>query len=489
MNNIKNKTISGLAWKFSERITAQLVTFVVSAVLARVLSPADYGVIAIVNVFIAIANVFVDSGFGNSLIQKKNADNVDFSSVFYFNIVMSLAVYFVLYLIAPYISSFYNKEILTPVLRVLGFRLVIAGINSVQHAYVSKKMIFKRFFWSTLFGTVLSAAVGIVMAYNGFGVWSLVGQYMTNTTVDTIVLWFTVRWRPSLAFSFKKLKGLFSYGWKILVTSLIDTTFFKLRQLLIGKMYTSEDLAFYSKGDHFPSLVVTNVNSSIRAVLFPAMSNSQDKKEAVKAMARRSIRTSSYIMFPMMMGLAVLAEPIVKIILTDKWLPCVPFLQICCCVYAFMPLDTANLQAIKAMGRSDIILKLQIIKKTISVIILLISIRYGVLAVALSNIFTCFITSFTNAFPNKKLLKYSYLEQIKDITPSVLISVCMGIVVYISSKLFAGLMPILPAMIIEIIIGVLVYFILSEIFKIDSYVYIKETAKEYINNKKGDNVC
>ena len=327
----------------------------VSIILARMLDPSHYGAIALVTVFITFANMFVTSSFGNSLIQKKDADNVDFSSVFYFNIILGILVYAVVFIMAPYIAGYFNMEILCPVLRVLGLRLIVAGANSVQHAYVSKQMLFKRFFWSTLGGTIGSAILGITMAYMGFGIWALVVQYMFNSIIDTLVLWFTVKWRPKLAFSLKRLKNLFSYGWKFLVSSLLDTGYNELRSLVIGKMYTPADLAYYNKGKNFPNLIVTNVNSSIQSVLFPAMANCQDKKEQVKSMCRRSIRTSSYIMLPLMTGLALVAEPFVKLLLTEKWLQCVPYLQIACFTFAFMPIHTANLQAIKAMGRSDIV--------------------------------------------------------------------------------------------------------------------------------------
>ena len=410
----KNKVLSGLFWKFSERISAQLVTFIVSIVLARLLDPSHYGTIAIVNVFIALANVFVISGFGNSLIQKKNSDELDYSSVFYANIFLTIILYLILYFTAPIIAEFYNMEILCPTLRVLGLRLIVGGVNSVQHAYVSKNMMFRRFFWSTLFGTILSGVVGLIMAYRGYGVWALVAQYMTNTCVDTVVLWFSVRWRPILAFSFNRLKFLFSYGWKLLISAFLDTGYKELRTIVIGKMYSSNDLAFYNKGKSFPDLIVTNINNSIQSVLFPAMSNEQDNKNTIKLMVRRSIRISSFIMLPMMTGLALVAEPLIRLLLTDKWIYCVPYLQISCFTFAFMPIHTANLQAIKAMGRSDLFLKLEIIKKVISITVLIGVMQYGVFAIAVSAMLTTLTSSFINAYPNKKLIGYTYLEQLKD---------------------------------------------------------------------------
>ena len=289
--------ISNLMWKFGERISAQFVTLFVSIVLARLLSPSDYGAIALVTIFITIANVFVVNGFGTALIQKKQADNLDFSSVFYVNILFSLFLYAILFILSPYVASFYNMEILCPVMRVLSLRIPIAAINSIQQAYVSRNMMFKKFFFSTLFGTLLSGIVGCVMAYKGFGIWALVGQYLTNTTVDTIVLWFTVRWRPELKFSFSRVKVLLSYGWKLLLSGLLDTGYQQLRSLIIGKKYTSSDLAYYNQGQKYPELVVVNINTSISSVLFPAISQSQDNIEVVKGMTRRAIKVSSFIMW------------------------------------------------------------------------------------------------------------------------------------------------------------------------------------------------
>ena len=466
---VRSKVISGLIWKFAERISAQLVTFIVSIVLARLLSPSHYGAIAIVNVFIALANVFVVSGFGNSLIQKKDADDTDFSSVFYFNILMSIVMYMIVFFSAPIIADFYSMPILTPVLRVMGLRLIVAGINSVQHAYVARHMLFKRFFWSTFGGTLVSGIVGIVMAYRGFGIWALVAQYMTNTTVDTIVLWFTVKWRPKLLLSLNRLGRMFSYGWKLLVSAFLDTGYNELRSLIIGKMYTSSDLAFYNKGKQFPNLIVTNINTSIQSVLFPAMANSQDKKDQIKLMCRRSIRISSYIMLPLMAGLALVAEPFVKLLLTDKWLPCVPFIQIVSMTYALRPIQTANLQAINALGRSDIFLKLEIIKKVIGIAILICAARFGVLAIAISGFFTSIVSSFINAYPNRALIGYNYFEQVKDLANGILPLVAMVVTV-----IAVGFLKIdtLALLILQAVTGFAVYVITSVITKNESFRYI-----------------
>ena len=381
---MKNKTIANFMWRFAERCGAQLVTFVVSIVLARLLSPEDYGTIALVTVFTSILQVFVDSGLGTALIQKKDADDLDFSSVFFFNFAVCILLYVGMFVAAPWIASFYNDTELTPVVRVISLTLVISGIKGIQQAYVSKHMMFKRFFFSTIGGTLFSAVLGIILAYVGCGVWALVAQQLSNASIDTLILWLTVKWRPKKMFSWTKLKELLSFGWKLLVSSLLDVGYYNLRNLIIGKMYTSSDLAFYNQGDKFPKLIVTNINSSIDSVLLPTMSGVQDDRERVKNMTRRAIKTSTYIMAPLMMGLAFCAKPIVSLILTDKWLPCVPYLQIFCITYMFWPIHTANLNAINAMGRSDLFLKLEIAKKCIGMILLITTMRFGVMAMAYS---------------------------------------------------------------------------------------------------------
>ena len=397
------KVLSNISWRFAERAGARAVSFIVTLVIARILSPSDYGVIAMVNVFIELADVIVASGFGSAVIQKKDADELDYSSAFYFQLVLSALTYIILFFSAPYIQRFYGKQyiLLSSVLRILGLRLFLVALNSMQNAYVSKHMQYKKFFFATLSGTIISAFLGIVSAYQGFGVWALVIQYLSNSIINTLVLWITVEWHPVLKFSFYRLQQLYSYGWKLLATSLVDIGYQKLRDLLIGKIYSSADLAFYNRGTSFPSLIVSNINTSIDNVIFPVMSNEQDNIEKVKAMARRSIKTSSYIMFPMMMGMAVCAEPIIRLILTEKWLPAVPFLQIFCFVYAWQPIHTANLNAIKALGCSGLYLKLGIWKDIIGIIALIASIKYGVFWVAVSCGIAEIAASAINALPNK----------------------------------------------------------------------------------------
>ena len=466
--------ITNFIWRLAERCGAQLVTFIVSIVLARILEPEDYGKIALVTVFTTIMQVFVDSGLGTALIQKKDADDLDFSSVFYFNFIVCLLLYMIMFFAAPFIAAFYNDPIYTPIVRAVSLTIIISGIKGIQQAYVSRHMLFKRFFYATIIGTLISAAVGIFMAYSGFGVWAIVAQQLTNTTIDTLVLWLTVKWRPKKMFSLQRLKTLLSFGWKMLASSLLDTVYNNVRSLIIGKVYSSSDLAYYNQGDKFPNVIVTNINASIDSVLLPAMSNVQDERAVVKSMARRAIKVSTYIMAPLMVGLAVCAETIVCTFLTDKWLPSVLFLRIFCVTYMFYPIHTANLNAIKAMGRSDLFLKLEILKKIVGITLIAITVKFGVVAMAYSLLLSTFISMIINSWPNKTLLNYSFHEQMLDIIPGILIAICMGGVVALIG--FWGL-PDLATLVIQVVVGACVYVCLSAAFKLDVFEYLIRLIK------------
>lgn len=468
------KVFSNFIWRFAERCGAQLVTFIVSIVLARILTPSDYGTIALVTVFTTILQVFIDSGLSTALIQKKDADDLDFSSVFYFNFVICIILYLIMFVSAPFIADFYKDSSLVSIVRVISLTLVISGVKGVQQSYVSRHMLFKRFFFSTLEGTIFSAVLGIIMAYVGFGVWAIVFQQLSNNAIDTLILWITVKWRPIKKFSWSRLKNLLSFGWKMLASSLLDTVYNNLRNMIIGKLYTSADLAFYNQGDKFPKLIVTNINTSIDSVLLPTMANEQDNHVRVKDMTRRAIKISTYIMAPLMIGLAFCAKPIVQIVLTDKWLPCVPYLQIFCISYLFWPIHTANLNAIKAMGRSDLFLKLEVIKKFIGMILLLITMNISVMAMAYSLLISGLISQVINSWPNRYLLKYSYIDQIKDILPNIVMALIMGVFVYFINYLN---LPNLVSLVLQIALGGIIYLVLSIFTKNDSFRYLINILK------------
>lgn len=473
----KSSTISNFLWRFAERCGAQIVTFIVSIVLARILTPEDYGKVALITVFTTIMQVFVDSGLGVALIQKKDADDLDFSSVFYFNFVICLVLYAAMFFASPFIANFYNDSSLTPIIRVISLTIVISGVKGIQQSYVSRNMLFKRFFYATLGGTIFSAILGIALAYTGFGVWAIVAQQLSNTTIDTLILWLTVKWRPKKMFSWERLKGLLSFGWKMLASSLLDTVYGNIRSLIIGKLYSSSDLAYYNQGQQFPNVVVTNINTSIDSVLLPTMASVQDDSQRVKTMTRRAIKTSTYIMAPLMMGLAFCAEPIVRLVLTDKWISCVPFLRIFCITYMFYPIHTANLNAIKAMGRSDLFLKLEIAKKIVGMILLLSTMWFGVMAMAYSLLVSSVLSQIINSWPNIKLLNYGYLEQLKDVIPSIALAVLMGFCVNLVSLLNLSN---IVTLLIQIPLGAVIYIITSELLHLESFNYLMDLIRPMI---------
>lgn len=474
MSSDKKNVLENFVWRFAERCGAQLVTFLVSIVLARILSPEDYGQIALITVFTTIMQVFVDSGLGTALIQKKDADDLDFSSVFYFNFVFCLVLYAAMFVAAPFIAGFYNDGSLIPIIRVISLTIVISGVKGIQQSYVSRNMLFKNFFYSTLGGTIFSAFLGIALAYAGFGVWAIVAQQLSNTTIDTLILWLTVKWRPKKIFSWKRLKGLLSFGWKMLASSLLDTLYNNVRSLIIGKMYSSSDLAFYDQGKKFPNVIVTNINTSIDSVLLPTMASAQDDSVRVKSMTRRAIKTSTYIMAPLMMGLAFCAEPIVRLALTDKWLPCVPFLRIFCITYMFYPIHTANLNAIKAMGRSDLFLKLEIAKKIVGILLLVSTMWFGVMAMAYSLLVSSVLSQIINSWPNRKLLNYGYLEQLKDVIPSIALAVFMGFCVNLVCLLELSN---IVTLLIQIPLGAVIYIVSSALLHLESFKYLMDMIR------------
>ena len=475
-----NKVFSNLIWRFSERIGAKLISVIVNLILARILAPELYGTVAIVLVFTEILQVFVESGFGTALIQKKDADDLDFSSVFFFNLAVSVFLYILLFAAAPVIAKVYRKPELLQIVRVVGLILIIAGVRNVQQAYVSRNMLFKRFFFATLGGTVVAAVIGIGMAVKGFGVWAYVAQYLLNNLVGTLILWFTVKWRPKMQFSLERLKGLFSYGWKLLVSSVLNIVSDKLRPLLIGYRFSASDLSFYNEGILFPNLIVDNVNSSIDSVLLPALSQQQDSAENVKAMTRRAIQISSYIMWPLMIGLFVCARPLVTLLLGDNWLPCIPFLRIFSLYYALFPIHTSNLNAIKAMGRSDIFLKLEILKRVLDFAFVVVTLFIGVKAMAIGLLVEGFLCLFINAFPNRKLCGYAFSEQVKDIIPAFLLSAGMGVVAYAVSLIGLGN---LVTLVLQVLCGASVYVALSAVLKLEPFCYLLGIVRKLLHRE------
>lgn len=472
---------TNLIWRLLERLGAQGVTFVVSIVLARLLDPAAYGTIALITIFLSILNVFVDSGMANALIQKKDSDDLDFSSVFWFNLGMCIFLYIIMFFSANFIAKFYHKSELVPLIRVLSIVLIISGIKNVQQAYITKNMQFKKFFIATIWGTIGAAIAGIMIAYLGGGVWALVMQSIFNSVVDTVLLWVTVRWRPKFVFSWTRVKGLLSYGWKLLSSSLIDNVYNNIRQLIIGRMYSADMLGIYNRGKQFPQIISTNVNSSIDSVLFPAMSSEQQNYEKVKMMLKRSIQTSVYVMAPLLMGLASIADTLIPLLLTEKWALCIPYMRVFCVAYVFEPINTASINAIKAIGRSDIFLKLTIVKRCIALLLIIIAMKYGVFAIAVSCLVAGVIENIINLACVYKVLDYKFVDQIKDIFPIIILSVVMGACVYPLKLLKIHAILIL---VIQVFLGAIIYIFLSYVFHVNSLTYVLGMIKSLIFKKR-----
>ncbi len=461
-----------MIWKFAERISAQVVTFVVSMILARLLDPSDYGTVTLVMIFITFANVFVSDGLGSALIRKKDSDALDFSSVLYFNVVLSLVLYTILFFSAPWITLFFGEgyEELTPCIRILGFRLIFSAINSVQQAYVAKKMIFRKFFISTLSGTLISALVGIGMAYLGFGVWALVAQYLTGTAISTLALALVLGKRPLMKLSFDRLKALLGFGFGVLGVNLLITTYQEIRSFLIGKFYTANDLAFYKKGAQIPDLLTTNVNATIGTVLFPRFSQVQEDKEQIKQIAKKAIGTGFYMIAPILFGFAAVSENFVRVVLTEKWLGCVPFIWIFCINNLFFPIHSTNMQLLKVLGKVKSLVWLEVFKKVIELVFLAMVFRLGPIWIAGAMAVTSTLFTYVNCVPTKKNLGYSFYEQIKEILPSLLMCFVMTAIV-----LLIGFLPWNKGIVlaIQIVFGAAVYLALSILSKNKEFLYIK----------------
>lgn len=474
---IKTQALFSAIWKFLERIIAQLVSLVVSIILARILMPEDYSVVSLVAIFFTFANILISGGFNSALIQKKNADETDYSTVLLLCVIFSFIIYALLFLAAPFLASLYEQPLLIPIFRVMGLTLPINAVKSIWCAYISAHLQFKKFFFATIVGTQISAVVGISMAVTGFGPWALVAQQMTNAVIDTSILILSTRIGFKFVFSFSRFKDLFSYGWKVLVSSFIGTVYSQIVPLVIGVKYTSTDLAYYTKGKSFPELLSTTTTNTLAAVLFPVLSRFQDSKESLHNYTRLYIRLSSYVAFPLMLGLFAVADTFVSVLLTDKWLFAVPYIKIFCVANMFEMVHIGNCETIKAMGRSDVYLVMEIVKKTAYFITigLFLFISTSPVVLAMAFIVCTIIALVVNSQPNRKLIGYGIIEQISDILPNLAIAVIMCLAVTLVGKIEMNKVVLL---VLQVVIGIMVYFILSLITHNRSFTYIIGLVKE-----------
>lgn len=477
-----NSAFGGVLWSFAERVSAQLVTMIVTIVLARLLEPSEYAVVAIVTVFVTLANVFVTSGFGTALVQKIDADNIDFSTTLYFSLSISVIVYLVLFLAAPFIAGFYEIPLLTSVVRVMSLRLIFAAVNSIQQAYVARRMEFKKFFFATLIGTIISAFVGIGMAYGGFGVWALVAQYLTNVAVDTLVLGVTCGWKPELVFSYTRLKPLYSYGWKIIVSDLINKTCEQARSLVLGKATTPEQLSYYNQGEKFPALFINNIETSMQKALAPVVAKAQDDKKRVLYLTRQSIRVSTFLIWPLLFGMFAVAEPMIRFLYTDKWLGSVPYVRLVCMIYLIYPIGEAHVRTIKALGRSDLFMRSMIMSQIIGVAMLTATVLLHTDAKWIVGSWAGSMGSLMllNAIENYKLIDYRFTDQIKDVLGVFLSCVVMAVLVSLCGRLQLGSFMML---LIQVAVGGCTYIIVSYFLSRDTWCYLMQIIKNRIGKR------
>lgn len=466
-----------LFWKILERCGSQGITLIITVILARILQPSEFGIITLLMVFINLLQVFVDSGMGSALIQKKNADDIDYSTVLYFNIILCIVMYACMFFIAPFLANYFNNIALVNIIRVLSIVILISGVRNIQISMIAAKMEFKYLFYSTITASILSACIGISMAYDGYGVWSLTVQIVLNSLVSTFVLWRLMKWKPLFVFSIVRLKTLASYGGKIFLTSLINTFYDDISVLIIGKRYSTEQLAFYDQGRKYPQVIVSNLNTSIDSVLFPAMSHVQDNVSRLRKLARRSILLSTYIVFPIMIWIAICAKPLVVIFLTDKWMPSIKYIYLFCFFYSLYPINTANINIIKATGKSQILLRNEIIKKIFGIIILLLTFKFGVFCIALGLTISGCLNCIINARPVGKLIGYSFFDEISDLSSNFLISCIYCLFLFSFSFLNVS---IFARLVLQTIFGCITYIYISKLFNNYAYNYYKNMVKSFI---------
>lgn len=469
--SLKKKTVLGVGWSVIDNIVSLGVTFVIGIVLARLLTPDDYGLIGILSIFIAVFNTIVDSGFRNALIRKQNAQDIDYSTVFYTNLILSGILALVLYLCAYPVAEFFGRHELVGMTQVMSSIIIINAFAIVQRVRLTKNLDFKSQAKITFIASVISGITGIILAYHGFGVWSLVVQQISAQLLKTIFLWYVNKWIPLLAFSWRSLREMWSFGWKLLVSSLIDTTWKEIYQVVVGKCYSPQTLGLYTRAKHFSQLFSSNLTSVIQRVSYPVLSSIQDEKTRLKSGYQRIIRATMLPTFVLMFGMAACAKPMVLCLIGDKWLGCVAFLQLICLSGMLYPLHAINLNMLQVQGRSDLFLKLEIIKKIIAVGPLLLGIFVSIYWMVGGSVITSFIAYYLNAYYSGPFLNYSIKDQVKDILPSFGVAVAMAIPVFLISFI-----PITPYILfpLQIIVGAFLTILICERFLLPEYIEIKE---------------
>ena len=433
MTSLKQKTATGLKWSSIESFSSQGISFVIGIIIARILSPSDYGIIGMILIFTEVSGVFINGGFRAALTCKQNRTDSDLSTVFYYNIAVSLFFYLVLFVSAPYIANFYDLPVLTMVIRVVSLNMVIGALGAIQGTILNIAIDFKTQTKITVITLIITGTIGISMAYNGYGVWALVFQGLASTVVSTVLLWFFIGWKPKLVFSLNSFKELFGFGSKLMLSGLLDTVYRNIYQLVIGKKFTSAELGFFTRAKGLAQLPSSNITNIIQRVTFPVLSEMQDNITQLGNNYRKLLKMSAFVIFPLMMLLFGLAEPLVKILLTDKWLPAVPMLQVLCFGYMFYPIHAINLNLLQVKGRSDLFLRLEIIKKVLITIVLFATAPFGVLVMCYGIIVTSVLALIINTYFTGRLINVGFLKQIKDIFPIMILSFITGFSAYLPS--------------------------------------------------------
>lgn len=479
--SVKNKAIKGAGWSFADNIMSQGITFLVGLVLARLLTPEEYGLIGIIMIFIAVSNSIVDSGFSNALIRKTDAKDIDYNTVFITNMVLSIVLFFALLFSAPVIAKFFNQPSLAPLTRVTGSVLIINAFAIIHRTILVKRVDFKTQTKVSLIASVASGVIGIAMAVAGYGVWSLVGQLISRQLLNSLFLWVWTKWYPKLQFSIESFKELFNFGWKLMVSGLIDTIWREIYQVVIGKCYSADTLGQYTRAQQFGAIFSSNLTTVVQRVSYPILSDIQDDKPRLKLAYQKVIKVTMLVTFCCMLGLAAIAKPMILVLIGEQWLSAVPLLQIICLMMMLYPLHAINLNMLQVQGRSDLFLKLEIIKKIIAVGPLLLGVFFNIYLMLLGSVFIGFISYYLNAYYSGPFLNYSIWDQIKDVLPSFMVAIFMAAVVYLMS--FINL-PSIVLLLTQIVVGVMIVISLCELIKLDAYLEIKNILLSFINKIK-----
>lgn len=471
----QNKAIKGVLWSAIERFSVQGIQFILSIIIARLVMPSEYGLIAMLTIFLAIAQCFIDSGFGNALIQKQNRTETDYSTVFYFNIVVALVFYFILYISAPYIALFYKEPQLNAITKWVGLNIVLISFSIVQRAKLTINLDFKTQAQASLSAVIISGAIAIYLAYHNYGVWALVVQSLLNNFLNTFILALRTKWIPKLVFSKESFKGLFSFGSKLMLSGLLHTIYLNLYSLVIGRFYSSSNVGFYNRSYTIAQYPSSNIVSVISRAIYPIQCSEQNNTEKLSNSFHKYLRMECYIIFPLMIGLAALSKPLIHILLTEKWLPAAPLLAILSIAYMWYPVMVLNNQILNVKGRSDYFLQAEIIKKIIAFAILFITLPFGMKILCLGIILYNIMDMAIIIFYAKKVIKTSYFKQIKELIPILILSVTMGIIVYFITLLFNNNFP---ALILGFLIGAIYYLIISKIFKFQEFQILLTSIKK-----------